>query len=241
MRPELLSFRVAGSLALAAGLLVATACSPQLGEAALVNANASEGTGATALAAAANHNAAHMPQHGSAGSQSASNTTNSLRDNDNSYSVFELGGQYTTQRGENVELAQVAGEKTVVAFIYTSCQATCPLIVSALKRVEAGLTQAELADVRFVLVTIDPEHDTPQVLARFAEERQLDTSRWTLLRGSAATLRELAVSLDARYQPMGGGEIAHTNGFSILDSQGRPLYHQPDFANVDGALNAIRN
>lgn len=171
MRHELLSFRVAGGLALAAGLLIVTACSPRLGEAALVNADAGETASTTALATAASDHAAHMPQHGSAGSQNASNTANSLRDNDNSYSVFDLGGQYTTQRGENVELAQVAGEKTVVAFIYTSCRATCPLIVSALKRVEAGLTQAELADVRFVLVTIDPEHDTPQVLARFAEER----------------------------------------------------------------------
>lgn len=154
-------------------------------------------------------------------------------------SVFDLSGSWKDQNGRAVRLSDVAGEQTVVAMIYTSCTVTCPLIISALKRIEASLP-ANDTSVRFVLVSIDPDRDTPGRLAAWAEETRLDTARWSLLAGSDATVRELAVTFDVRYQKQSDGEIAHTNGFSIIDRSGQLIHHQDGYSDVDGAVRVLR-
>ncbi len=159
---------------------------------------------------------------------------------DERLSVFELGSKFLDQNGVDVSLQDVSGETSVVAFIYTNCTATCPLIVGALKRIESALSDQELSKVRFILVSIDPDRDTPGRLADWARDTRLDLNRWTLLAGDDATIRELAVSLDARYQTLANGEIAHTNGFSVIDEQGRVVHHQPGFSDVSDALKAIQ-
>jgi len=100
--------------------------------------------------------------------------------------------------------------------IYTHCTATCPLAVSELKRI-AALDP----DVRFVLVSLDPARDDVSRLADYAAERALDPSRWTLLTGSDADVRDLAASLDVRYRRVTPNDLAHSNLITLLDREGR--------------------
>jgi hypothetical protein len=62
--------------------------------------------------------------------------------------------------------------------------------------------------------------DTPGRLAAWAAETRLDTTRWTLLSGSDDDVRELAATIDVRYQRQPGGEMAHTNAIVVLDARG---------------------
>ena len=157
---------------------------------------------------------------------------------DDAFSIFDLGGEWRNEHARPVKIEDVSEKATVVALIYTSCTTTCPLIISALKVIDASVQKHP--DVRFVLVSIDPDRDTPGRLAEWAQNTRLDESRWSLLSGSDRTVRELAVSLDVRYQQQSDGEISHTNGFSVIDSRGFVRHRQAGYSDVDSAVRVIR-
>ena len=73
--------------------------------------------------------------------------------------------------------------------------------------------------VIFVLVSLQPEIDTPMNMQAFAEKRGL--GGWVLLSGSNDDVRTLAMTLDVKYKKAGDDEIAHSNLITILDTQGR--------------------
>lgn len=134
-------------------------------------------------------------------------------------SVYQLPGTWRDQSGAELALADLAGRPQVVAFVYTSCAFACPRIVARMKRVEAAAD----ADLGLVLVSIDPERDTPARLARFAESSGLDPARWTLLNGGDDRILELSVLLDVPYRAAGDGELAHANVLTLLDARGVPV------------------
>ncbi|MDF1501377.1 SCO family protein [Roseisolibacter sp. H3M3-2] len=161
------------------------------------------------------------------------------------YSLYDLPSTWRDQDGAALRLASLAGRPRVVAMVYTNCHATCPLIVADLKRVEASLPAARRDAVGFVLVSLDPERDTPGRLAEWAARTQLEPARWTLLNGDADAVREVAAALGVRYQPEadaeGGGELAHTNVITVLDADGAPVHQQVGLgAAAAGTVDAVR-
>jgi protein SCO1 len=132
------------------------------------------------------------------------------------FSVYDLEGSWRDQTGAVRSLASWRGRPVLLAMIYTHCTATCPLAVSELKRIAAGH-----ADVRFVLVSLDPVRDDTRRLAAYASERGLDPQRWTLLTGSDADVRDLAATLGVRYRQVTPDDLAHSNLITLLDREGR--------------------
>jgi protein SCO1/2 len=70
-------------------------------------------------------------------------------------------------------------------------------------------------------VSLDPARDDVERLAGYAAERALDPSRWTLLTGSDADVRDLAATLDVRYRRVTPEDLAHSNLITLLDGEGR--------------------
>lgn len=134
-------------------------------------------------------------------------------------SVYQLPGTWRDQAGRELTLDELAGRPQVLAFVYTSCAFACPRIVAQMKRIEAQAA----SDAGFVLVSIDPERDTPERLARFAESSGLSSERWTLLNGDDGRILELSVLLDVKYRATGDGEFAHSNVLILLDAEGVPV------------------
>lgn len=141
------------------------------------------------------------------------------------WSVYDLASEWRDQFGAELRLPDLSGRVRVVALVYTSCHTTCPLIVLDLKAIEAALPAERRDDVGFVLVSIDPERDTPGRLAAWAAGADLDPSRWTLLSGADDAVRELAVTLGVSYHALADGEVAHTNAITVLDADGA-IAHQ---------------
>lgn len=133
-------------------------------------------------------------------------------------SIYNVTSPWTDAGEKRWVLKAFAGAPVVIAMIYTSCQAVCPMLVSDLQRVERDLPVALRGQVRFVLVSFDPARDTPKRLAQYAKERGLP-AKWTLLTGSADDVRELAAVLGMRYRPT-GKDFAHSNLITVLDSGG---------------------
>ena len=133
-----------------------------------------------------------------------------------SFSVYELPASWRDQAGATRSLSELRGQPVLVAMIYTHCTATCPLAVAELHRIAALDTSA-----RVVLVSLDPQRDDPDRLARYAREHGLDAARWTLLTGSDGDVRELAATLGVRYRRVTPDDLAHSNLITLLDSEGR--------------------
>jgi protein SCO1 len=156
------------------------------------------------------------------------------------FSIYDLPSRWQDQHGDTLALRSLGGRVQVVAMVYTECSATCPLILQALKRIEATVPVAQRDRVGFVLVSLDPMRDTPGRLAAWAESVRLDSARWTLLSGSDDAVRELAATLDVRYQSQPDGEIAHTNGITVLDRNGAISHRQIGLGETDATASAVR-
>lgn len=154
-------------------------------------------------------------------------------------SLFALAADWRNPSGDTVHLRDLQGHVSIVTMIYTSCQMTCPLIMADLRRVESALTPAELAQARFVLVSLDPDRDTPGRLREWTDEQKLDTNRWWLLSGSNDAVREFAAMVDVRYQRQDDGEIAHTNSISVLDRDGRMVFQHPGLGGASEIAQAV--
>jgi len=141
-------------------------------------------------------------------------------------SLYQLGSTWTNDRGEPVKLVALAGSPQVVAMVYTRCTSLCPLLVHDLKAMDRSIHGRAREATRYVLVTMDPGHDTPAALAAWRRHMGLDDARWTLLRGSEPDTRELAAVLGFAYGKGDGKNYSHSSLVTVLDKGGRIVHQQ---------------
>jgi cytochrome oxidase Cu insertion factor (SCO1/SenC/PrrC family) len=98
--------------------------------------------------------------------------------------------QLTTQAGEPFDSRELDGQTWVASFFFSSCPGSCIKMNNTIARL-----QSELADsgVRFVSITVDPENDTPEELAKYARHYGADSERWLFLTGPAEELKRVAM------------------------------------------------
>ena len=92
--------------------------------------------------------------------------------------------------GRRITHEDLRGSVWVANFIYTECKETCPTQNLQLQRLQKDF--AASADLRLVSITVDPQHDTPQVLSRYAERYGADPRRWLFLTGDKRAIYCLA-------------------------------------------------
>ena len=141
-------------------------------------------------------------------------------------SIYQLDNTWLDQDGNELKLSSFSGKKQILSLIYTHCLHTCPTIVSAMQSIENKLSDEEKQNVGFILVSLTPDTDTPEVLEEFAQKRQLNAKTWRLLTGSADDVRSLAMILNIKYQKLADNDVNHSNLISVLDSQGRLQFQE---------------
>ena len=137
-------------------------------------------------------------------------------------SVYQTDGKWTDQTGKPFDLNSLKGKKQVTAFIYTSCQQVCPIMMKTMKDMQDKLPADIKAKTGFLVISFDPKRDTPQVLAKFGEHYKTD-DKWVFLSGSDDDIRMLANTMNIRYQFAEGGMINHSNVISVLDENGKMI------------------
>ena len=136
-------------------------------------------------------------------------------------SLYLLDSEWTDQSGTSRKLEDFRGEVVVTAMIFTNCEYACPRILADLALIEEAIPEERRGEVRFLLVSMDTERDTPEVLAAYARKRGLDTERWTLLNGDDFAVRGFAATLGVRYKRDEDGNFAHSNLITVLHQDGR--------------------
>jgi len=142
------------------------------------------------------------------------------KDADPPESIYQLDAKLTDQTGRARGLDLYRGSPVLITMFYGSCQATCPLIIDTLRSTERGLSVEQRGKLRVLLVSFDPERDTPKALADIAATRRIDTSRWTLATADANTVRDIAALLDVQYRKLPSGEFSHAAVITLLSPEG---------------------
>jgi len=93
--------------------------------------------------------------------------------------------------GRRVTRTELLGKVWIANFFYTECTETCPLQSASMARLQADLAGEK--DVRLVSISIDPAHDSPQVLSEYATRFRADPERWLFLTGSKDAIYRLAI------------------------------------------------
>ena len=138
-------------------------------------------------------------------------------------SIYQLPLPLTDSQGQTRDWGTLRGKPRLVAMFYTSCQYICPLIVDSGKAIEHQLSPAERGRIGIVLISMDPARDDPAALKKVAEQRKLDTTRWTLASPPAGEVRAVAGVLGIRYRLLADGEFNHSSALILVDANGRIL------------------
>ena len=155
---------------------------------------------------------------------------------------FALGGPFTLtdQHGRTRTEADPDGRLQLLFFGYANCEAICTVALPQM----AGIVQALRAQgipVRPVMVTVDPEHDTPEVMTAALEKLDPD---FVGLTGSpealAATYKAFSVENSEVFtDPAGNPVYAHGSLLYLLDGQGRFLTVIPPILSDERATEII--
>jgi protein SCO1/2 len=129
---------------------------------------------------------------------------------------FEL----TDQTGRPVRLSKLRGEPVAVTFLYTRCPiaTACPMTTAKFSRLDAMLKEKGWG--KLLVLTVDPEHDTPAVLADYASKAGADPKRWKFLTGEPKAVADAASSFGILYYPE-KGQIIHQQGVAVVGPDGK--------------------
>ncbi len=142
--------------------------------------------------------------------------------------TFEM----TDQTGKRLDSDALKGKVWAAEFFFTRCTGVCPVMNRNMAKVFEALKQWE--DFAIVSISVDPEHDTPQVLAQYGEQYGADATKWYFLNGP----KEEVVRLSREGFLLGTSEVAeefvHSNRFVLVGRDGeiRGYYVGTDEAEV---------
>ena len=141
-------------------------------------------------------------------------------------SIYNLPSVWTTQDNREIELKDLKGNVLVMVMIYTTCQSACPRLAADMRSIEKQIPDAKKGNVKLVLISIDPETDTPERLKEFAIENEMESKQWVFLRGSESDTREFAAVLAVNYKKISPMDFSHSNIISVFDQKGELAYQQ---------------
>jgi len=156
-------------------------------------------------------------------------------------SKFGRDFHLTDHTGKPRALADFRGKVVVIFFGYTQCPEECPTTLSRLAAAMQKLGP-DAARVQVLLVTVDPERDTPQVLSQYVPA--FDPT-FLGLYGDAAATAEVAKEFKVLYQKQPGPtpgtySMDHSTGTFIFDREGRLRVYESYAQGPDALAHDIR-
>lgn len=141
---------------------------------------------------------------------------------------FELINQHK----EKITNDTYQGKVYVLEFFFTSCPTICPKMNKSMLEIENKFFGNP--NFGIVSITIDPVHDTPEVLKSHAELLGVKSSNWNFLTGDRATIFDLAnkgFNLYAGENSKVSGGFEHSGLFALIDKKGNIRCRKDDFGN----------
>lgn len=119
--------------------------------------------------------------------------------------------------GKELQLQDLRHKVWVVNFFFTTCSDICPMMTKNMAALHRSYKLVD--DVAFVSVTVNPENDTTDALARYAKKYDADIAKWHFLTGSREDITNLMVR-SFKLETM-KEDIFHSPSFVLVDRRGR--------------------
>ena len=125
------------------------------------------------------------------------------------------------QDGKAIQLQQAySGKVMVIFFGFTQCPDVCPTAMAELAQVREKLSPEQREQVQIIMISVDPQRDTPAVLKQYVSA--FDPS-FVGLTGSDEQIAKVAASFKAYYKKVESGQsytMEHSSGLYVLDTEG---------------------
>ncbi|MCW4468680.1 SCO family protein [Flavobacterium sp. MFBS3-15] len=137
----------------------------------------------------------------------------------------------TDQNGKKITNKDYLGKVYVVEFFFSTCPSICPIM----NRNMLTLQDEYYGNPEFGVasITINPEHDTPQVLKEHADKLGVKHYNWHFLTGNRDYIFNLAKTfkLYAGEDPTAPGGFEHSGMFALVDKEGNIRCRKDSFEN----------
>lgn len=123
------------------------------------------------------------------------------------------------------------GAPVVMGFIYTHCPDICSFITANVSKVYNEMSDPR--DTQFVLITFDPDRDTPEVLKGYANAFEMDREPFQFLTGDPEVISELMKRVGVRTQESFSRDIdaddrmyflSHSDKILLIDGRSRLIF-----------------
>jgi protein SCO1/2 len=132
------------------------------------------------------------------------------------------------QHGRDVTLASLKGRPVLIDFIYTTCPGPCPLMTARMAAVAKLLGPKLGSQVTFVSITIDPEHDRPAELEKYASAHGADAAGWLFVTGTPAQIDQVLALYHLQRMRNSDGTVNHSAASFLLGPDGHQVrQYQP--------------
>ncbi len=147
------------------------------------------------------------------------------------------------QNGDSVGLPADTAQITIVNFFFTKCTSVCPQMNAQLAKVVDAYKGNRL--VKFYSISVDPESDSPEVLAKYAASYKADAKKWNFLTGNEELIFKLAKRdflVDAMPDTISKGNIIHSPMFILVDPKKRirGYYDSTNQEQVDKLVDEVK-
>ena len=139
---------------------------------------------------------------------------------------------FTNQNGKTITNKDYEGKVYVIEFFFTTCPTICPRMSQNLVQIQNTFEGFE--DFGVASFTINPSHDTQEVLKAYAEKYGVTNPNWHLMTGEKETIYELAnqgFNLYAAEAENVAGGFEHSGNFALIDKNGFIRSRTDDYGN----------
>jgi len=127
---------------------------------------------------------------------------------------------FVNQDGKELTNKFVKEKVWVINYFFTSCPTICPKMMAGLKLVQQAFPNDE--QIRIVSLTVDPSHDTPVRLKRYAQKKNINLNQWQLGTGNQVDLYRFArkgLFITADDGDGGLNDFIHSDKIVLIDRE----------------------
>ncbi|WP_298527709.1 SCO family protein [uncultured Christiangramia sp.] len=139
---------------------------------------------------------------------------------------------FVNQDGDTITNKDYAGKVYVAEFFFTTCPTICPIMNKNLVEIQNEFEDA--SNFGIASFSIDPEHDTPEVLTEYADKYGITDPDWNLLTGDREKIYQVAnkgFGIYAGEDASEAGGFAHQGWFALVDQEGYIRSREDNFGN----------
>ncbi len=129
--------------------------------------------------------------------------------------------EFIDQHGDTITNKDYEGKVYIAEFFFSTCPTICPIMKENLVQVQDVFAKND--DFGIASFSIDPQHDTPEVLKEYAALNDITHPNWHLLTGEREEIYDLANSgfnIYAGEDENAEGGFAHSGYFALVDKEG---------------------